>query len=130
MSERPQWSARDEQRVREWLLLLLRFAITRDAIDGAAAETAAGPLDAAAFQGTPSFNYFVRTTREVCKAIADPRNEHNSLILQKFVTQIEDRRLKAAFRACLELPDNSAPRPRRRAAWRERQDLWRGLPKR
>jgi hypothetical protein len=129
MSERPQWSARDEQRVREWLFLLLRFAITRDAIDGAAAETAAQPLDAA-FQGTPSFSYFTRTTCDICKAIAEPRNEHNALILQKFVTRIEDRRFRDAFCACLELPDDSAPRPRPRAAWRDRQDLWRGLPKR
>jgi hypothetical protein len=130
MGERRQWSARDEQRIGEWLFLLLRFVITRDAIDLAAAESVARPLDAAALEATPSFTYFARTTRDICKAIAGPRDERAELILQRFVTQIEDKRLRDAFCACLELRDRSARRPRPRAAWRDRQDLWRGLPKR
>jgi hypothetical protein len=130
MGERRQWSARDEQRIGEWQFLLLRFAITRDPIDQAAAETAAQPLDAAAPQRTPSFTYFARTTRDICNAIADPRDEHTELILQRFAARIEDGRLRAAFCACLELQDDAGRRARRRAAWRDRQDLWRGLPKR
>jgi hypothetical protein len=130
MGERPQWSAREEQRIGEWQFLLLRFAISRDAIDRAAAASAAQLLDPAAMKGAPSFTYFARTTRDVCKAIADPRDEHTELILQRFAARIEDRRLRAAFCACLELQDNAVRRPRPRAAWRDLQDLWRGLPKR
>lgn len=130
MGDDRQWTARDEQRVREWQLALLRFAITRDAIDRAAAETAAQPLDSAALQHAPSFTYFARVTRTVCKAIDDPRDEDAETILRRFVAQIGDRRLRAALCACLELHDLPARRPRPRAAWRERQDLWRGLPKR
>jgi hypothetical protein len=130
MLEHQQRSARDNQRIREWQFLLLRFAITRDAIDRAAAASVAQPLDAAPIQAAPSFSYFMRTTSEICNAIARTRDADTRSTLQRFVARIDDERLRAAFVACLELEDRSVPPPRSRAAWRERHDIWRGLPKR
>ncbi len=130
MGERRQQFSRDAQRIREWQFLLLRFAITGDAIDQAAAASVAQPLDAAVMQRAPSFTYFARTTSEICNAIAGPRDAHTRSILQRFAARIDDERLRAAFVACLELEDRPALPARSRATWRDRHDIWRGLPKR
>jgi hypothetical protein len=131
MTRGPYWSARDEMRIKEWQLLLLRFAITRDPIDQAVAETAARPLDDPALPQAPTFTYFVRTTRDVCKDVSESRNEQApSSLLKRFIIQIDDEHLRAAFSAALKPPCFPARRPRHRAAWRDRQDLWRGLLKR
>jgi hypothetical protein len=88
MGKPPQFSARYERRLEEWQFLLLRFAITRDTIDRATAESAARQLDAVALAHTASFTYFLRTTTDVCSAIADPRAQHGKLILQAFVSRV------------------------------------------
>lgn len=130
MGEHPQSSMRDQKRIWEWQFLLLHFAITRDPFDRSAAGTAAGLLDAAASPPASSFTYFARTTDAVCNAIANPYEPRARELLERFVQQIDDARLRAALRGCLDMQDTSVPRPRPRAAWRKRQDLWRGLPKR
>jgi hypothetical protein len=130
MGKPPHFSARDERRLEEWQFLLLRFAITRDSIDRAAAESAARTLDATALEHAASFSYFQRTTRDVCSVMTDPGAQRSKLMLQTFVSRIDDKRLKAAFSACLELTDIPVRSARPRADWRDRQDLWRGLPKR
>lgn len=131
MGERPNQVRRDEQRLKEWQFLLLRFAVTREPIDQAAAASAAQPLDAAICRHEPSFSYFARTTSEVCAAIANSHDENAALTLRRFLSRIDDDRLRAAFAACLDLTDGAAARAAKpRAAWRDRQDLWRGLPKR
>src|SRR5215467_9637688 len=64
-------------RIREWLLLLLRFAITRDPKDEAAVIAMADEMDALGLQWRPSApSFFRRTSSEVCKmiiALDDPR---------------------------------------------------------
>src|SRR5262245_44722856 len=121
---------RSEQRLEEWLFQLLRFAISREAIDKAAALAAAQVLDAA-WPGRPSsFTYFSRASGEFCAAIVRARDPQTQLILQRFVARIENRQLKAAFTGCLDLEPPPAPRASSRAPWRTSQDLWRGLPKR
>jgi hypothetical protein len=131
MGKHSQPSAHDEQRIRDWQFLVLRFAITRDTVDQAAAASAAQALDAAISRPAPSFTYFSRTTREICKAIAGARDEQSRQALQRFAACIDDARLRAAFLTSLGLQDRSVARTSRpRAAWRDRHDLWRGLPKR
>src|SRR5262249_59558238 len=57
-------------RIREWLLLLLRFAITRDGKDQAAALAMADEIDALGQRWRPSApSFFRRTSGEVCEAI-------------------------------------------------------------
>jgi hypothetical protein len=129
MSERPQRLARDERRIVEWLFLLLRFAITRDPIDRAAALAAAMPLDEAATPHVRTFAYFARTTGQICAAIIGVRDEHACSMLQNFLERIDDERLRAAFSACLDLQVAPSRVPQR-ATWRDRHDLWRGLSKR
>jgi hypothetical protein len=64
---------RQQQRIREWLLLLLRFAITRDPRDEAAAFVMADELDALGLYWRPSApGFFLRTSRDVCAAIGPP----------------------------------------------------------
>lgn len=121
-------SRRDEQRIIEWQFLLLRFAITREPFDLAAAAAAAKSLDAVIAQRTASFSYFTRTTSEIGAAIAGTPDAPTRLTLRRFAARIDDRRLRAAFSACLDLPADQAARPRPRAAWRD--GLWRGLAKR
>ena len=66
----PDWRA---GRVQEWLLLLLRFAITRDPKDEAAALAMADEIDALGLRWRPSApSFFRRTSAQVCWAIAAP----------------------------------------------------------
>ena len=120
-----------DRHVKDWLFLLLRFAITRDANDRAAVMQTAAVLDALA-RGDPSpFGFFTRTSDQVCEAISQCQNEVARQTLRKHAASIDDPRLRAAFLASLGLDDPPAQRQhRRRAQWRERDDLWRGLPKR
>src|SRR5262245_10167923 len=97
-------------RIREWLLLLLRFAITCDPEDQAAAFAMADEIDALGLEWRPSApSFFRRTSGEVCAAITaleDPKratilkdHSHASTILdcgEPFKLQStlsEDRRL-------------------------------------
>ena len=64
-------------RIREWLLLLLRFAITWDPKDEAAVFAMADEINAPGLRWRPSApSFFRRTSSEVCKmitALDDPR---------------------------------------------------------
>ena len=74
-----QFGSRDARagRIREWLLLLLRFAITWDPKDEAAVFAMADEIDALGLRWRPSApSFFRRTSSEVCKmitALDDPR---------------------------------------------------------
>jgi hypothetical protein len=61
-----------ERKVQNWLLLLLRFAITREAADRWAALAAADELDAAGTKRPAAPSFFHRTTKEVCEAVLAP----------------------------------------------------------
>jgi hypothetical protein len=122
--DRQDWRARQ---VHDWLFLLLRFAITRDPDDLAAALRTAGEIDSlGASHGSSTLSFFRRTTGEVCAAITTSENgPEPHAILVKHLARIEDPRLKRAFRAALGF-DQSSPQPPARA---NRQDLWSGLPR-
>lgn len=112
-------------RIREWLLLLLRFAITRDAKDEAAALAVADEIDALGLHWRPSApSFFRRTCREVCRAIAVPDDPKRAALLKQHIARIDDHRLRRAFQAAVE-PDPGAPVTLKR----KQQDLWAGLRK-
>lgn len=111
-------------RIREWLLLLLRFAITRDPKDEAAVIAMADEMDALGLQWRPSApSFFRRTSSEVCEmviALDDPRR---ATILKRHIARIDDPRLRRAFQAAVDIERGSST-----AAYEEkRRDLWAGL---
>src|SRR6266511_1911059 len=112
-------------RVREWLLLLLRFAITRDPKDEAAVLAMADEIDALGQQWRPSApSFFRRTSDEVCKAIVAPDDPKRTAIVKKHIARIDDPRLRRAFQAVVDLKREFWPA----ATENKRQkDLWAGL---
>jgi hypothetical protein len=111
-------------RIREWLLLLLRFAITRDPKDEAAVIAMADEMDALGLQWRPSApSFFRRTSSEVCKmviALDDPRR---ATILKRHIARIDDPRLRRAFQAAVDIERRSSTAPYEE----KRRDLWAGL---
>jgi hypothetical protein len=119
-----------DRKVREWLLLLLRFAVTREATDQVAALAMADHLDSLGIgwkRAKPSF--FVKTSIEVSNAILAVRDGDNNTVLRRHLARIDDPRLMRAFRAAVglqetsEMQEESAVDKRRKYA-----DLWKGLP--
>ncbi len=90
-----------ERQVREWLLLLLRYAITREAADQNAVLCLADELDAAGISWRPSGpSFFRRTSREICAAIRADATPSN-VILRRHISRIDNPRLKHAFAAAV-----------------------------
>jgi hypothetical protein len=121
-----------DRKLREWLLLLLRFAITRETTDQSAALTQADELDSLGLRWRPAApRFFLRTTREVCQAIVE--GWQDSAVLRKHLARIDDPRLKRAFHAALGVSRTSESQ-RQEARKNTRngnlRDLWRGLPER
>jgi hypothetical protein len=114
------WCARQ---IREWLLLILRFAITREAADQSAALAIAGGIDSLALeQGWPAPSFFRRTTSEICAAIIAPHDPGRNAILARHLARIEDPRLRRAFRAAFDLDARPLP-----SQADNRRHLWAGL---
>jgi hypothetical protein len=110
--------------IREWLLLLLRFAITREARDEAAALAMADEIDALGLQWRPwAPNFFGRTSVEVCKAIAVPAGRARVIILRRHLARIDDLRLRRAFQAAVEFEQESPSA----SSDTTQRNLWTGL---
>jgi hypothetical protein len=113
------WGARQ---VREWLLLLLRFAVTADAKDQSAALALADEIDALGLAWRPSApTFFRRTTSEVCKAITALDDPKRTAVLKRHIARIDNPALRRAFQAAVHMEERLAS-PRRK-----RQNLWSGL---
>src|SRR5262249_57774887 len=111
-------------RIREWLLLLLRFAITRDPKDEAAVIAMADEIDALGLQWRPSApSFFRRTSIEVCKMIIALDDPRRATILKKHIARIDDPRLRRAFQAVVDLERGSPTAPYKE----KRHDLLAGL---
>jgi hypothetical protein len=94
-----EWRARA---LRDWLLALLRFAITLEAADRHSAMVLARTLDAAEARDDCGFSFFRTTSDEVCRAIAHQSHAGSAAVLQRHLSRIADRRLRNAFAAvCL-----------------------------
>jgi hypothetical protein len=111
-------------RIREWLLLLLRFAVTRDAKDEAAASAMGDEIDALGQRWRPSGpRFFCRTTDEVCKAMTAPAGAERATILNKHLARIDDPRLRQAFAAAAGVERRPSPA----FSKIDGQRLWAGL---
>ena len=115
------WAARQ---VREWLLLLLRFAITTDPKDLSATLALADEIDARGLGWRPSApSFFRRTSNDVCKAIAALDDPKSAAILKRHLARIENPVLKRAFRAAVNFDERTA------SSQRNPRNLWLGLPR-
>jgi hypothetical protein len=118
-SDAQDWAARQ---VREWLLLLLRFAVTSDPKDQSATLALADEIDARGVEWRPSApSFFRRTTNDVCKAITALDDPKRAAILKRHLARIDNPALKRAFRAAVNFDERTAP------SQREPRNLWLGL---
>jgi hypothetical protein len=72
----------------------------------------------------PEFSFFLRTTTDVCNAVADREKSGRKDILRQHLARIDDRRLRRAFLAVFDLEsqgDQSAPQDRHPAVLRSVQ---------
>ena len=90
------------KQVHEWLLSLLRFAITRDPEDELAVLMMANGIDSLGRQwGRAAPTFFRRSSGEVCKAITAASDPERAAILERHVLRIEHLGLRRAFQAAV-----------------------------
>jgi hypothetical protein len=115
-------AAGQSRQVRDWLLAILRFALTLDNADRAAVIAKAADMDRLGSGCGPSkFTYFVRTSVEFCNCIVDEGNFEKAATLRHHLWNIDDERTQRALEAAL---TRVKPSPRRH---RCRENLWKGL---
>jgi hypothetical protein len=122
-------ATRDEvqaKKVGDWLLAILRFAVTLEQSDRTVVMTMAEKLDGAEYRfGSESFCFFAKTSSELCGAIVDRNDPRSADALQRHLRRIEDRRLQRALEAAIGYePAVATPDAPRRS---NREDLWKGL---
>jgi len=108
------------RQVRNWLLAILRFALTLDQVDRAAVIAKAAEMDQLG-SGHPQFTYFVRTSTEFCNCIVDQAIINKAEVLRDLLRNIEDGRLRRSLEAAL-----TGAKLRQRGD-RTRDHLWKGL---
>jgi hypothetical protein len=92
-----------EQKIRDWLLLMLRFAVIRDPSDQSAVFAMADELDALGVRWRPPApRFFVTTAGEVCDAILGV-GENANAVLRTHIARIDDPRIRGAFAAAVYL---------------------------
>jgi hypothetical protein len=99
-------TAQDLQRrkIREWLLALLRFSLTLESGDRAAVTAIADEMDRLGFVAKkPGFSFFLRTSIDVCDAVADLEQAGRKQILREHLARIDDLRLRRAFLAVFDI---------------------------
>ena len=92
------------RKLQEWLLLLLRYAVTRAPSDRSAALAMADELDSLGGQWRPAApRFFLETSEEVCSAIPAVNDWNNHRVLLRHLARIGDPRLRRAFQAAIGL---------------------------
>ena len=99
--ERHGWQA---GKVRDWLLAIVRFAVTLEHADRQTVLAIAQEMDGLGFlPGRSAFSYFARTGRDLCRAIADRDDPGRTAILRRHLAAIGDRRLRRTTAAAFDL---------------------------
>jgi hypothetical protein len=121
-----EWRART---LRAWQLAILRFAVTLDNADRLSVMAIASEIDRLGPErdGKPDFNFFRRTSAELCAAILRP-NEFTSTILRQYLAQIGDDRLKRVFEAAIGTDQPKVPSVSK--SFKRDNGLWKGLSSR
>jgi hypothetical protein len=112
----------ESHRIREWLLRILRFAVTLEQRDRAAVMSLAAEMDR--LGATQSgFSYFTRTSTKLCDCITAKHDFDKLAELCFHIEKIDDRRLRRALEGALFAKRNKSIRSRQP----DREYLWKGL---
>jgi len=112
-------------KVSEWLLAVLRFAVTLQPADRVAVMAMAQEIDRA---GNPrvAFSFFAKTSAELCHAIMGEDGPAARAVLRAHLARIDDPRLRRAFEAAIARDWSPARSPSAKKF--DRAELWKGLP--
>ena len=89
--------------VRDWLLAILRFAITLESGDRAAVLSLANALDhPGSPDGVAGFQFFARMSIDFCNAIANRGDPKRLATLRRHLKRIDDHRLRRSLQAAIE----------------------------
>jgi hypothetical protein len=118
--------------VREWLLLVLRFAVTLEPSDRAAVLGMADELDSLGMRWRPAApDFFLRTSEELCQAILTAGDGQGNFVLRRHIARIDDPRLRLAFQAAVGIGPGFQPPPtRKRKKTSKGRHLWKGVSSR
>src|SRR5581483_955876 len=99
MPKRRNSAAPPDAPARNWLLAVLRYAVTREEADRSAVLMLAEAMDrSGASQAQPSsFEFFRRSSIELCRAIADQTDPRRPDIIRGYLKQIDSQRLRRAI---------------------------------
>ena len=111
--------------VRNWLLAILRFAVTLEQADRVAVLALAGILDRSGAGVGAGFSFFTRTSTEFCNAIAEKDDSKRIAALRLHLARIDDCRLRRALEAACGC--DAAARNAAAAKGYRRAGLWKGL---
>jgi hypothetical protein len=99
--ERNGWHAR---KIQDWLLAIVRFAITLEPADRQAVLAIAQEMDGLGFlPGRSSFSYFGRTSGDLCRAIAHRNDPGRTAIMRRHLAAIGNRRLRQTTAVAIHL---------------------------
>jgi hypothetical protein len=117
------------KKVRDWLLALLRYAVTLHDADKSAVLVIAEEIDklGSCAEDRSAFKFFRRTSTELCSAILDAQNSKKSAVLHLHLKRIDDCRLRRAFEAAIDEDTSPATCDADKMRKRGAQDLWKGL---
>jgi hypothetical protein len=86
------------EKVKTWLLALLRFSVTLEFDDEATVLGIADEMDRLGFvDRQPAFTFFLRTSTALCCAIADLEYPGRNELLRRHLGRIENVRLRHTF---------------------------------
>jgi hypothetical protein len=115
--------------VRAWHLAILRFAVTLDNADRLGVFAVAAEIDRLGgnCDEKRQFGFFRKTSTDLCASILR-QTQTADATLRRYLTGIDDVRLKRVFAAALaiEPPDTTVVKRRSKPE----NKLWRGLPSR
>lgn len=112
------------RKVREWLLAILRFAVTLDQADLAAVQAIAIEMDRLGTRpDTTKFAFFAKSSDEFCHAIVNKDDPTSVARLRRHFARIDDPRLRRALEAAVDCDHRAA----RRTAKHDNSNLWKGL---
>lgn len=115
----------ESRRIREWLLGILRFAITLERCDRGVAIDLAAEMDRLGSDKWQSgFSYFTRTSAKLCDCIVAKRDLDKLAVLRLYIGRIDDDRLRRAFEGVVFERPNGSGYLRKQ----DREYLWKGLP--
>jgi hypothetical protein len=117
------------KKVRDWLLAILRYAVTLHDADRSTVLVIAEEIDklGSHAEEPPAFKFFRRTSIELCSAILDAQNSNKSAVLHLHLKRIDDCRLRRTFEAAIDEDTSPATSDADKMKKRGAQDLWKGL---